>query len=94
MILAVLNFSTDDMVDVISTRLQEAYGTWRMPGFAANGDNIQEERFSATALRRFGDENRRRKTFNKEIERQVCIRSLQNIHLVLVPVTKDFFWNA
>lgn len=67
-------YRTDDMVDVISTRLQEAYGAWRLPGYATSGNpnnNILDERFSATALRRFGDENRRRKTFNKEIERQV-----------------------
>lgn len=60
------------MVDVISTRLQEVYGAWRMPGFSTgNQNNIMDERFSATALRRFGDEHRRRKAFNKEVEHKV-----------------------
>lgn len=74
------------MVDVISTRLQEVYGSLRMPtrpgdtaahamrpnaGTNAAGINNVDERMSANVLRRFGDEHRRRTAHAKEIEKQV-----------------------
>lgn len=60
------------MVDVISTRLQEVYGSWRLPGMPTAG-TAPEERMSANALRRFGDEGRRRKLLAKELEQKVYI---------------------
>lgn len=68
------------MVDVISTRLQEVYGSLRMPtmpGAAAIQQRpvAAEERMSANTLRRFGDEHRRRAAYNKELEKQVQKRA-------------------
>lgn len=62
------NFRTDNMVDVISTRLQEVYGSWRIPGIPGN---IPEERLSANALRRFGESKLRRKYQAKDSEQKV-----------------------
>ena len=60
------------MVDVISTRLQEVYGSWRLPGFpSGSGTDGPEERLTTTALRRFGDEHRRRKAYIKDAEKKV-----------------------
>lgn len=59
------------MVDVISTRLQEVYGSFRMPGFTGLGNSEPEERMTTAQLRRFGDENRRRKILDKAKERKV-----------------------
>lgn len=61
------------MVDVISTRLQEVYGSIRLPGFPGGGNNdeIPQERLTTSALKRFGEEGRRKNAFNKEIERKV-----------------------
>lgn len=61
------------MVDVISTRLQEVYGSWRMPGFTGFGNNEPEERMTTAQLRRFGDENRRRKILDKAKDRKVSL---------------------
>lgn len=57
------------MVDVISNRLQEVYGNFRIPGFASNNNDEQEENqgyASISYLRRFGQEGRRRRVAEKE----------------------------
>lgn len=74
---------TDDMVDVISTRLQEVYGSLRMPTMPGTAAALRPdpvaERMSANALRRFGDEHRRRTAYNKEMEKQVrCLHGLKD----------------
>lgn len=61
------------MVDVISARFQDAFGTWRMPNVPNGGENARpEERMSTNTLRRVGDEHRRRKAYIKDLEKKVC----------------------
>lgn len=63
------------MVDVISARLQEACGSWRLPGFLGGEVNGTEpstfERLTTDAIKRFGTEQRRRKLASKESEHNV-----------------------
>lgn len=66
------------MVDVISTRLQEVYGSIRIPDFIGLGNNEPEERMTTAQMRRFGDENRRRKLQDKAKERKVGFVTLYN----------------
>ena len=75
------------MVDVISNRLQEVYGSIRIPeilnGYAANisnniktnnnNNNNPEERQSSVLLRRFGNEQQRRVIQLKESDKKVKI---------------------
>lgn len=80
---------TDDMVDVISTRLQEACGSWRLPGFLGGEVNGTEpstfERLTTDAIKRFGTEQRRRKIASKENEQNVRERGLYEIKETPVP---------
>ncbi|KAJ6637883.1 Glycerol-3-phosphate acyltransferase 1, mitochondrial [Pseudolycoriella hygida] len=63
--------NTDDMVDVISARFQDAIGTWRLPNVSTGGENNRnEERISTNQLRRVGDEPRRRKIFIRDLEKK------------------------
>ncbi len=61
------------MVDVISARFQDAFGTWRLPTNVPNGseNSRPEERISTNQLRRVGDEHRRRKAYIKDLEKKV-----------------------
>lgn len=60
------------MVDVISARFQDAFGTWGLQN-VPNGENSRpEERISTNQLRRVGDEHRRRKAYMKDLEKKVC----------------------
>lgn len=62
------------MVDVISARVQDAFGAWRLPTNVQNGENTRpEERISTNQLRRVGDEHRRRKAYIKDLEKKVCV---------------------
>lgn len=71
------------MVDVISTRLQEVYGSIRIPDFIGLGNNEPEERMTTAQMRRFGDENRRRKLQDKAKERKVGFVTLNIINMLL-----------
>lgn len=84
--ISILFCSTDDMVDVISARFQDALGTWRLPTNVPNGgeNSRHEERISDNQLRRVGDEHRRRKAYSKEMEKKVCVPSLVCLLLVFL----------
>ncbi|KFB36366.1 AGAP003687-PA-like protein [Anopheles sinensis] len=63
-----------DMVDIISNRVQEAYGSFRLPNvFGPGTDTDQNGGFSTySILRRFGEAGRQQRQLNKQNERQVC----------------------
>lgn len=65
-----------DMVDIISNRVQEAYGSFRLPGMFGTGgggttQTVEAGGFSTYAmLKRFGEPNRRQRQMNKDNERK------------------------
>lgn len=65
-----------DMVDIISNRVQEAYGSFRLPGMFGSGtgattQTVEAGGFSTYAmLKRFGEPNRRQRQMNKDNERK------------------------
>lgn len=64
-----------DMVDIISNRVQEAYGSFRLPGMFGTGGTTQTVEaaggFSTYAmLKRFGEPMRRERQMNKDNERK------------------------
>ncbi|XP_049285488.1 glycerol-3-phosphate acyltransferase 1, mitochondrial isoform X3 [Anopheles funestus] len=61
-----------DMVDIISNRVQEAYGSFRLPSmFGPGTDNQQNGGFSTySMLKRFGEAGRRQRELNADIDRQ------------------------
>lgn len=65
------------MVDIISNRLQEAYGSIRLPNVL--GQNEPEERPTVAVLQRFGEQIRRKKQETKKDEEKFRERSLYNI---------------
>lgn len=64
------------MVDIISNRVQEAYGSFRLPGMFGSGtgattQTVEAGGFSTYAmLKRFGEPNRRQRQMNKDNERK------------------------
>ncbi|XP_037027225.1 glycerol-3-phosphate acyltransferase 1, mitochondrial isoform X2 [Bradysia coprophila] len=75
------------MVDVISARVQDAFGTWRLPTNVQNGgENTRpEERISTNQLRRVGDEHRRRKAYIKDLEKKAIEKNLYEIKEATAP---------
>ncbi|GAB0097722.1 glycerol-3-phosphate acyltransferase 1, mitochondrial [Sergentomyia squamirostris] len=74
---------TGDMVDVLSTRIQEVYGSWSYnlgggSGGDAGGPRV-EERATFDFLRRFGDQQRRQRTQVKENEKKLRENCLYEI---------------
>lgn len=63
-----------DMVDIISNRVQEAYGSFRLPGMFGTGGTTQTVEaggFSTYAmLKRFGEPGRRQRQMDKDNERK------------------------
>uniref|UniRef100_A0A182RZD1 Phospholipid/glycerol acyltransferase domain-containing protein n=1 Tax=Anopheles funestus TaxID=62324 RepID=A0A182RZD1_ANOFN len=76
-----------DMVDIISNRVQEAYGSFRLPSmFGPGTDNQQNGGFSTySMLKRFGEAGRRQRELNADIDRQVRQQSL--FHIKEMPIT-------
>lgn len=64
------------MVDIISNRVQEAYGSFRLPGMFGMGtgtgtQTVEAGGFSTYAmLKRFGEPNRRQRQMNKDNEKK------------------------
>ncbi|XP_059611909.1 glycerol-3-phosphate acyltransferase 1, mitochondrial isoform X2 [Phlebotomus argentipes] len=59
------------MVDVMSTRLQEVYGSWTYNGFGwGDGGQRVEERPTFDFLRRFGEQQRRKRAQERETDRR------------------------
>lgn len=72
------------MVDIISNRVQEAYGSFRLPGMFGTGagttQTVEPGGFSTYAmLKRFGEPNRRQRQMNKDNERKRREESLYQI---------------
>ncbi|XP_058118845.1 glycerol-3-phosphate acyltransferase 1, mitochondrial isoform X2 [Anopheles coustani] len=69
------------MVDIISNRVQEAYGSFRLPNvFGPGTDTDQNGGFSTySILRRFGEAGRQQRQLNKQNERQMRQQSLFHI---------------
>lgn len=62
-----------DMVDIISNRVQEVYGSFRLPGMFGTGttQTVEAGGFSTYAmLKRFGEPIRRQRQMNKDSERK------------------------
>ncbi|XP_035901980.1 glycerol-3-phosphate acyltransferase 1, mitochondrial isoform X5 [Anopheles stephensi] len=61
-----------DMVDIISNRVQEAYGSFRLPSMFAPGTDTQQNGGFSTysMLKRFGEAGRRQRELNADIDRQ------------------------
>ncbi|XP_055679469.1 glycerol-3-phosphate acyltransferase 1, mitochondrial isoform X1 [Lutzomyia longipalpis] len=71
---------TGDMVDVMSTRLQEAYGSWSYNGFNwGDGGQRGEERPTFDFLRRFGERQRKKRAQEKETDKRTRESSLYEI---------------
>ncbi|XP_055585348.1 glycerol-3-phosphate acyltransferase 1, mitochondrial [Uranotaenia lowii] len=71
-----------DMVDIISNRVQEAYGSFRLPTMfgqttTTSGDQIEGGGFSTYAmLKRFGEQKRRKRQTDKDNDRKMREESL------------------
>lgn len=68
-----------DMVDIISTRVQEAYGSFRLPGMFGSGNTqtVEGGIFSTYAmLKRFGEHKKRKRQMDKENDRKMREDSL------------------
>uniref|UniRef100_A0AAG5CV71 Phospholipid/glycerol acyltransferase domain-containing protein n=1 Tax=Anopheles atroparvus TaxID=41427 RepID=A0AAG5CV71_ANOAO len=76
-----------DMVDIISNRVQEAYGSFRLPNvFGPGTETDQNGGFSTySILRRFGDPGRQHREMTKENERQMRQQSLFQIKDTPIP---------
>ncbi|XP_035901976.1 glycerol-3-phosphate acyltransferase 1, mitochondrial isoform X1 [Anopheles stephensi] len=76
-----------DMVDIISNRVQEAYGSFRLPSMFAPGTDTQQNGGFSTysMLKRFGEAGRRQRELNADIDRQVRQQSL--FHIKEMPIT-------
>lgn len=64
------------MVDIISNRVQEAYGSFRLPGMfgSATTQTVEGGIFSTYAmLKRFGEQKKRKRQMDKENDRKVSI---------------------
>lgn len=68
-----------DMVDIISNRVQEAYGSFRLPGMfgSATTQTVEGGIFSTYAmLKRFGEQKKRKRQMDKENDRKTREDSL------------------
>lgn len=64
------------MVDIISNRVQEAYGSFRLPGMfgSATTQTMEGGLYSTYAmLKRFGEQKKRKRQIDKENDRKVSI---------------------
>uniref|UniRef100_A0A182SAD0 Uncharacterized protein n=1 Tax=Anopheles maculatus TaxID=74869 RepID=A0A182SAD0_9DIPT len=75
------------MVDIISNRVQEAYGSFRLPSMFGPGTDTQQNGGFSTysMLKRFGEAGRRQRELNADIDRQVRQQSL--FHIKEMPIT-------
>ncbi|XP_062533721.1 glycerol-3-phosphate acyltransferase 1, mitochondrial isoform X2 [Armigeres subalbatus] len=65
------------MVDIISNRVQEAYGSFRLPGMFGTTQTVEAGSFSTYAmLKRFGEQKKRKRQMDKENERKMREDSL------------------
>ena len=62
------------MVDIISNRVQEAYGSFRLPSVFGPGTDAQPNGGFSTysMLKRFGEAGRRQRQLNVDNDRMVC----------------------
>ncbi|XP_021712073.1 glycerol-3-phosphate acyltransferase 1, mitochondrial isoform X4 [Aedes aegypti] len=59
------------MVDIISNRVQEAYGSFRLPGMFGTTQAVEAGGFSTYAmLKRFGEQKKRKRQIDKENDRK------------------------
>lgn len=68
-----------DMVDIISNRVQEAYGSFRLPGMFGTGatQTVEGSGFSTYAmLKRFGEQKKRKRQTDKDNDRKMREESL------------------
>ncbi|XP_065087384.1 glycerol-3-phosphate acyltransferase 1, mitochondrial isoform X1 [Ochlerotatus camptorhynchus] len=68
-----------DMVDIISNRVQEAYGSFRLPGMfgSATTQTMEGGLYSTYAmLKRFGEQKKRKRQIDKENDRKTREESL------------------
>lgn len=71
-----------DMVDIISNRVQEAYGSFRLPGmFGSTGtQTVEGGGFSTYAmLKRFGEQKKRKRQSDKENDRKMREENLYQL---------------
>lgn len=73
------------MVDIISNRVQEAYGSFRLPGMFGTTQAVEAGGFSTyTMLKRFGEQKKRKRQIDKENDRKVSeIRSLRSSDILI-----------
>lgn len=73
------------MVDIISNRVQEAYGSFRLPGMFGTTQAVEAGGFSTYAmLKRFGEQKKRKRQIDKENDRKVSeIRSLRSSDILI-----------
>lgn len=65
------------MVDIISNRVQEAYGSFRLPGMFGTTQTVEAGGFSTYAmLKRFGEHKKRKRQMDKENDRKMREDSL------------------
>ncbi|XP_053671320.1 glycerol-3-phosphate acyltransferase 1, mitochondrial [Anopheles nili] len=78
---------TIDMVDIISNRVQEAYGSFRLPNMFGQGTGTEQNGGFSTysMLKRFGEAGRRQRQINADHDRQVRHESL--FHIKEMPTT-------
>uniref|UniRef100_A0A182QUZ3 Phospholipid/glycerol acyltransferase domain-containing protein n=1 Tax=Anopheles farauti TaxID=69004 RepID=A0A182QUZ3_9DIPT len=75
-----------DMVDIISNRVQEAYGSFRMPNmFGADTEQNGGLASYTNLLKRFGETAKRQRQLNVDNERQVRQQSLFHIKEMPIP---------
>ncbi|EAT41268.1 AAEL007080-PA [Aedes aegypti] len=69
-----------DMVDIISNRVQEAYGSFRLPGMFGTTQAVEAGGFSTyTMLKRFGEQKKRKRQIDKENDRKLREDSLYHM---------------
>ena len=64
------------MVDVISNRVQELYGSFKYPGGYFQNEKPEENQTSYNTLKRFGEKIRRKKVVEKEQDKKVIFNKL------------------
>lgn len=68
------------MVDIISNRVQEAYGSFRLPGMFGTTQAVEAGGFSTYAmLKRFGEQKKRKRQIDKENDRKLREDSLYHM---------------